>query len=87
LEPQIGYPPPRHMDHKQGGSWRRSFNRHFDINWSSDIDKDTTSIKAVGINGTVNIDTLFGFSDNFTRNNIEICYEGKTVKAKKLFTR
>ena len=48
----------------------------FNIDWSSNINEDITSIKVLGVNGTVSIDTLFGFSNNFTRDNIEILYDG-----------
>lgn len=47
----------------------------FNVSWSSDISEDVTSIKAVGTKGIVSIYTLFGFSNNFTRDNIEILYE------------
>ena len=49
----------------------------FDVNWSSDVSEDITCIKATGVNGMVSINTLFGFSNNFTRDNIEVFYEGK----------
>lgn len=48
----------------------------FNIDWSSDINEDITSIKVLGVNGTASIDTLFGFSNNFIRENIEILYNG-----------
>lgn len=49
----------------------------FHVNWSSNINEDVTSIKTVGDNGRVSINTLFGFSNNFTRDNIEILFEEK----------
>ena len=48
----------------------------FNVDWSSDVNEDITSIKAIGDNGKVMIHTLFGFSNNFTRENIVILYEG-----------
>ena len=42
----------------------------FNVDWSSDVNEDITSIKAIGDNGKVMIHTLFGFSNNFTRENI-----------------
>lgn len=56
----------------------------FNLNWSSDINEDVTSIKAIGDKGTVNINTLFGFSNNFIRDNIQILYKGEKNESKKV---
>jgi len=56
----------------------------FNVNWSSDISEDTTCIKATGVNGMVSINTLFGFSNNFTRDNIEILYEGRSGSSERI---
>ena len=50
------------------------------VNWSADVSEDTTKIKVIGTNGTISINTLFGFSNNFTRDNIEILYYTKNEK-------
>ena len=55
----------------------------FNVDWSSDRDEDITMIKAAGVNGTVSIKTLFGFSNNFTRDNTEILYEETNGRRKK----
>ena len=56
----------------------------FNVDWSSDVNEDITSIKAIGNNGKVMINTLFGFSKHFTRKNIEILYEGINGKYEKI---
>lgn len=43
-----------------------------DVSWASDVSQDVTAIKVVGTNGVASMDTLFGFSNNFTRQNIVI---------------
>ena len=55
----------------------------FNVNWSSEVNEDVTSIKAVGDNGIVTINTLFGFSNNFMRENIEILYDATNGECKK----
>lgn len=50
------------------------------VSWSSEVDEDITSIKVVGTNNTVCLNTLFGFSNNFVRDNIEIYFNGKNGK-------
>lgn len=57
----------------------------FNVNWSSDVDEDVTSIRTIGSDGIVSINTLFGFSSNFTRDNIEIIYEGKNGKSEIIY--
>lgn len=52
------------------------------VNWADDIDEDTTEIKVVGVDGTACIKTLFGFSNNFKRDNIKIFYETDDGEAK-----
>jgi hypothetical protein len=54
------------------------------VDWSADANEDITIIKAVGDNGTVTINTLFGFSNNFTRDNIEIIYKGENGESEKV---
>lgn len=56
----------------------------FNVDWSSDVNEDITSIKAIGDNGQVIIHTLFGFSNHFTRENIELLYEGIHGEYKKV---
>lgn len=56
----------------------------FNIDWSSNIDEDITSIKVLGANGTAIINTLFGFSNNFVRDNIEILYDGTNGNNRKI---
>lgn len=55
----------------------------FNVDWASDINEDITIIKAVGDNGSVTINTLFGFSNNYTRENVEILYDGMPGEHKK----
>jgi len=55
------------------------------VSWSSDVSEDFTSIKAVGADGTAGINTLFGFSNHFERDNIEIFYEGINGESEKVF--
>ena len=55
----------------------------FNVDWASDTNEDITIIKAVGDKGSVTINTLFGFSNNYTRENIEILYDGMTGEHKK----
>jgi len=54
----------------------------FNVDWAADINEDITSIKVVGTNGIASINTLFGFSNNFVRSNIEILYNGKSGNKK-----
>ena len=56
----------------------------FNVDWSSDINEDITSIKVVGNHGKTTINTLFGFSNNFKRENIEILYDGTNGENKKV---
>lgn len=56
----------------------------FNVNWASDVSEDVTNIKVTGINGTVSINTLFGFSNNFTRDNIEIHHKNRHGESEKV---
>ena len=56
----------------------------FNVNWSSNIEEDITVMKAIGIDGTVRINTLFGFSNNFARVNAEILYKRKYVENQRI---
>lgn len=47
----------------------------FDVSWSSDVEEDVTSIHLTGTTGTVNINTLFGFSVNYKRESIIVDYK------------
>ena len=51
------------------------------VSWASNVMEDITEIKVLGENGTVDIKTLFGFSNNYKRNSIAISMvEGENVR-------
>jgi predicted dehydrogenase len=56
----------------------------FNVSWSSDVSEDNTNFKVMGVNGIVSLNTLFGFSKNFIRGNIEIIYAGKEGKSDRI---
>lgn len=47
----------------------------FNVSWAEDVDEDITEIKVLGTDGIAFIKTLFGFSNNFKRDNIKMFYE------------
>ncbi|NSW90285.1 MAG: Gfo/Idh/MocA family oxidoreductase [Firmicutes bacterium] len=57
----------------------------FNVSWASDVSEDVTAIKVVGTNGTVSMDTLFGFSNNFMRKNIIIRHTAKDGKEETVY--
>ena len=66
--------------HPKGKKWQGYVvtmdDTRYYVSGDTDVNEDITSIKAIGDNGKVMIHTLFGFSNNFTRENIVILYEG-----------
>ena len=57
----------------------------FNTSWASDIEEDITEIVVRSNTGIVCIKTLFGFSDNFIRDRIEISYKNEDEEEKKNF--
>ena len=57
----------------------------FNTSWASDIEEDITEIVVISNTGIVCIKTLFGFSDNFIRDRIEISYKNEDEEEKKNF--
>lgn len=48
---------------------------NYHVDWCANINEDITYIKLYGENGTAALKTLFGFSNNYLRDNIEISIE------------